>query len=55
MYLGALKAQRLSEKRDNQVNTYMWHLGGGFFFFKNGKLVGVIMPGQVLSLKCSLF
>lgn len=23
MYLGALKAQRLSEKRDNQVNTYV--------------------------------
>lgn len=54
MYLGALKAQRLSEKRDNQVNTYV-AFGRRVFFFKNGKLVGVIMPGQVLSLKCSLF
>lgn len=33
MYLGALKAQRLSEKRDNQVNTYV-AFGRRVFFFQ---------------------
>lgn len=34
MYPGALKAQRLSEKRDNQVNKHICGIWEAGFFFQ---------------------